>query len=326
MPRTFEVYTTPTHTPGIAGRPNTPTFELWLHPHEFHSYIPALTTEEARIVDEVLACGAPVHGVTEDLERLFLTPSKRRVDPSTPEEAFNVRKRFRKRSVFPLRPRPSGSNRVEQFEAPQVNLDDVEYTTFRLRASPRPIPSPPGRARAPLAELPRHRFVVRPRRYPEEVSAPPTSSFPWQHPRATGATPGVQRTPVARSSSLSRQFSLATPPAQVQVTPCTSNSCQSSNSICPSCGSAYACLRCSPNSSIQSSRSSVRGSAPSQSRAELDRDVRKLERLAIKGRRLRDIIPAMAAPNGVPKAGRQKTEVEIWLEKELIGGRHISTK
>ena len=319
MPRTFGVYTTPTHTPGIAERPNTPAFEPWLQPHEFHSYIPALSVEEARIVDEVLAYGAPVHSVTEDLERLFLTPRKRRAGPSIPKKAFEARKKSRENPGLPLRPHPSGSNWVP---APNMNPYDEEYTTFRLRASPRPIFRGP--VRAPLAELPRHEFAVRSRRLHVHTQVgPPPSPSHWQHPRA--AAPAAHRTLPTRPPNLGRQNNPVTPsaqPAQARVTPSTSNSCQSSSSVRSGCSSTYACPRCSPNTSTQSSRPSMSSSSSSrnsvsQSQAELDRNVRKMESLAAKGRKLRDIIPAMAAPSGVPKGWRQKTEVEKWLEKEM---------
>ncbi|KAF8439172.1 hypothetical protein BGX38DRAFT_897878 [Terfezia claveryi] len=318
MASTFklEVYTTPTHIQGTGGRPNTPT-ELWLHPHEFHSYIPALSAEEIRNLDEVLAYGAPVHSVTEDLERLFLTPSKRRVDPSIPEEAFAARKNCNK-PESPLRP-PPPDNRVQHLAVPQMNPYDESYTIFRRRASQIPIStirSYKGPVRAPLAESPSHEFAVWSRRSPAEVlthsqTTLPTSLVHRQHPRA--AALDVQRTPPARSSNLGRQRSLVTPPAQstqarVPVTPSTTNSSQSSYSVCSSCGSRY--------TSVPSSSSS-QGSTSSRLRAELDRNVHKMEGLAAKGRSLRDIIPSMAAPSGVPKAWKQKTEVEKWLEKEM---------
>ena len=50
--------------------------------------------------------------------------------------------------------------------------------------------------------------------------------------------------------------------------------------------------------------------------------MRKMEGLAAKGRKLRDIIPSMGAPSGIPKAWRQKTEVEKWLEKEMALQEH----
>jgi len=323
----IKVYTTPTHTPGIGGRPNTP--EPWLQPHEFHSYIPALSTEETRIMDEVLAYGAPVYSLTEDMERLFFTPSRRRVDPSTPEEALAARKKSHQRPESPLRPQPPGPNRIQDLAVPQINPCDENHVTFRRKFIQKPVPTSPryrGPVRVPLAELPRHEFAVRSRRFPRELrtqAGPSTSPVHWQHPRA--AALGAQRTPPARSSS---QPNLATLPAQstqarVPVTPSTSNSPQSSSSACSGCGLAYICPHCSPNTSIQSSRSSVPssssswGSTPPPSRAELDRNVRMMEGLAAKGRKLRDIIPSMAVPSGVPKAWRQKTEVEKWLEKEM---------
>lgn len=297
----FEVYTT---IQGIGGHPNTPT-EPWLQPHEFHSYIPALSAEETRIVDEVLAYGAPVHRVTEDMERLFLTPSKRRVDPSSPEEAFAARKKCHKKPE------------LVQHLAVLQDPNDENYMSFGRRASQIPIstiPSYGGPVRAPLAELPSHEFAVRSRRSPEEFltthtqTTLPTSLVHWQHPRA--AALDVQRTPPARSSNLGHQLSLATPPAQstqarVPVTPSTTNSSQSSSSVCSSCGSTY--------TGVPSSSSS-QGSKSSRLRKELDRNVRTMEGLAAKGRRLRDIIPSMAESSGAPKA---KTEVEKWLEKEM---------
>ncbi|KAF8420450.1 hypothetical protein EV426DRAFT_612374 [Tirmania nivea] len=241
------------------------------------------------------------------MERLFLTPSKRRVDHSTPEEAFEARK-WNKKPEFSLKPRPS--------------TYDEEYTTFRLRE---PIlTSPRGLVRTPLAELPKHEFAVRSRRSPKESLTTHTQA-------SRAAAPVARRTPPARSSTRGHQLNPVTPPAQsaqVRVTPSTSNSSQSSISVCSICGSTYVCSRCSPNTSIQSSRSSMpsssssQNSASSQSRAELDRNVRKMERLAAKGRKLRDLIPSMAASSDVPKTWRQKTEVEKWLEKEMAIQEH----
>ena len=115
-------------------------------------------------MDEVLAYGAPVHGVTKDLERLFLTPSKRRVDSSTPEEAFAARKKSYENPESPLRPQSPNLNIVQDLAVPQMNPYDENYITLRRKVSQKPVSTSPsyrGPVRVPLAELLCYEFAVR---------------------------------------------------------------------------------------------------------------------------------------------------------------------
>lgn len=323
MSRPFHVYTTPTQTQGIAGRPNTPTSDPRIQPEVFHSYIPSLSLEEANLLDEALAHGTPVHEVTSEMAELFLTPSRRKYIPfdSTPEEALEARQKARSRLVAGCSPVPS-----ERFAGRAYQARQVRYSGFKSMMPHRP--KTPSR-RVPLAELPITELRFKRDEVPTPAPSPDLGPVtPPRLRRKPRFSPQMIRTPAAAEPTTAqhRSYNFITPPSRTNTTPSTSNFTNSSvNSVgsCSSCGST--CSLCSTNTSIHSSRSSFSNASSSKRaaltlREDLDRNVRRMEGLAAKGRKLRDIIPAMTPRTDASRAFGRKTEVEKWLETEMATG------